>query len=155
MTWNERVQGEPTAADLAAIEAEWPLVEAELGLLDAQIVALSAARGLSPLDWRRLRRAERRVLAAWLRLMTARASGVVRGQRHDAVRYVLQSERMGHEVPGMRGVYAHITPRMRAELRDGLQELWEASLHERALLAERSAVNVLDGILARKGGSRP
>ena len=79
MTWNERVQGEPTAADLAAIEAEWPLVEAELGLLDAQIVALSAARGLSPLDWRRLRRAERRVLAAWLRLMTARASGVVRG----------------------------------------------------------------------------
>jgi hypothetical protein len=79
MTWNERVQGEPTAADLAAIEAEWPLVEAELGLLDAQIVALSAARGPSPLDWRRLRRAERRVLAARLRLMTARASGVVRG----------------------------------------------------------------------------
>ncbi len=39
------------------------------------------------------------------------------------VRYVLQSERMGHEVPGMRGVYSHVTPRMRAELRDGLQEL--------------------------------
>ncbi len=37
---------------------------------------------------------------------------------------------------------------MRAELRDGLQELWEASLHERALLAARSPVAVLDGILA-------
>ncbi len=63
------------------------------------------------------------------------------------VRYVLQSERMGHEVPGMRGVYSHITPRMRAELRDGLQELWEASLHERALLAQRSVVSVLDSEL--------
>jgi hypothetical protein len=30
---------------------------------------------------------------------------------------------MGHEAPGMRGVYSYITPRMRAELRDGLQEL--------------------------------
>lgn len=79
MTWNERVSGEPTAADLAAIEAEWPLVEAELGLLDAQIVALSAARGPSALDWRRLRRAERRVLAARLRLMAARPAGMAQG----------------------------------------------------------------------------
>jgi hypothetical protein len=55
---------------------------------------------------------------------------------------------MGHEVPGMRGVYSHITPRMRAQLRDGLQELWEASLHERAHLADRSAVKVLDRLLA-------
>jgi hypothetical protein len=55
---------------------------------------------------------------------------------------------MGHEVPGMRGVYSHITVSMRAELRNGLQELWEASLHERALLATHSAVAVLDGILA-------
>jgi hypothetical protein len=63
------------------------------------------------------------------------------------VRYVLQSERMGHEVPGMRGVYAHITTRMRAELKAGLQELWEASFHERALISDRSAVAVLDGLL--------
>jgi hypothetical protein len=54
---------------------------------------------------------------------------------------------MGHEVPGMRGVYSHITSHMRAELRDGLQGLWNASIHERALLAQRSAVAVLDGIL--------
>jgi Family of unknown function (DUF6284) len=55
---------EPTAADLAVIEAEWPLIEAELAAVDAQIRALSAAGGPSPLDWRRLRRVERRVLAA-------------------------------------------------------------------------------------------
>ena len=69
----------PTPAELAAIEAEWPLIEAELNLLDAEIVALSAAGGPSPLDWRRLRRAERRVLAVRLRLITARPAGVARG----------------------------------------------------------------------------
>jgi hypothetical protein len=58
---------EPTPADLDAIEAEWPLIEAELGVLDAQIAALNAAGGPSPLDWRRLRRASRRLLAAQLR----------------------------------------------------------------------------------------
>jgi len=69
------------------------------------------------------------------------------------IRYVLQSERMGHEVPGMRGVYAHITPCMRAELRDALQGAWETSLDERARRAECPAVAVLDGILARRGAA--
>ena len=59
---------EPTAADLAAIDAEWPLIDAELAVVDAEIRALSAEGGPSPLDWRRLRRAEHRLLAARLRL---------------------------------------------------------------------------------------
>ena len=59
---------EPTAAALAAIEAEWPLIDAELAVLDAEIRALAVAGGPSPLDRRRLRRAERRALAARLRL---------------------------------------------------------------------------------------
>jgi hypothetical protein len=46
------------------------------------------------------------------------------------------------------GVYSHITPGMRAGLRAGLQELWGRSLHERSRLALRSAVEVLDGLLA-------
>jgi integrase len=98
-------------------------------------------------------------LASWLPL---RPGLTPHGLRHGhqtwlddlGVRYVLQSERMGHEVPGMRGVYSHITPRMRANLRDGLQELWEAALHERALLAKHSAVTVLDGIIAGRGSRR-
>jgi len=54
----------PTPGDLAVIEREWPLVEAELSLVDAEISMVYAAeRGEpSPLDWRRLRRAEARVL---------------------------------------------------------------------------------------------
>jgi hypothetical protein len=55
--------GEPTPEDLAAIEAEWPLIAAELDVLDAEITIINSADrgGPSPLDWRRLRRAEARV----------------------------------------------------------------------------------------------
>ena len=54
---------EPSPGALAAIEAEWPLIAAELAVLDAEIALINAADhgGPSPLDWRRLRRAEARV----------------------------------------------------------------------------------------------
>ncbi|SCL21382.1 hypothetical protein GA0070616_2285 [Micromonospora nigra] len=60
------VTAEPTAADLAAIEAEWPLIAAELDVLDAEIILLYAEDhgGPTVLDWRRLRRAESRVTRA-------------------------------------------------------------------------------------------
>jgi hypothetical protein len=53
---------EPSAADLEAIEREWPLIEAERDLLDAEIALINAGREASALDHRRVRRAERRVL---------------------------------------------------------------------------------------------
>jgi hypothetical protein len=92
-------------------------------------------------------------VASWLPL---RPGLTPHGLRHGhqtwlddlGVRYVLQSERMGHEVPGMRGVYSHITPGMRADLVAGLQELWETSLDERACISRRSPVQVLDTLLA-------
>jgi hypothetical protein len=71
MTWDQRVSSEPTAADLAAIEAEWPLIEADLAVVEAEARMLRPG-GPAPLDWRRLRHAERRVLTAWLRLMVGR-----------------------------------------------------------------------------------
>lgn len=55
---------EPTPADLAAIEQEWPLIAAELELLDAEISYITAGPAVSVLDRRRIRRAQRRVLAA-------------------------------------------------------------------------------------------
>ncbi|AEB44216.1 DUF6284 family protein [Micromonospora maris] len=60
------VTPEPTIADLAAIESEWPLIAAELDVLDAQITLLYAEDqgGPTVLDWRRLRRAEARVTRA-------------------------------------------------------------------------------------------
>ncbi|PZF99497.1 DUF6284 family protein [Micromonospora deserti] len=60
------ITAEPTAADLAAIEVEWPLIAAELDVLDAEITLLNAEDhgGPTVLDWRRLRRAESRVTRA-------------------------------------------------------------------------------------------
>ena len=63
---------EPTHAELAEIEREWPAIEAELALLDAEIRMLSAEGGSSSLDWRRLRRAQRRVLALRTRPVAVR-----------------------------------------------------------------------------------
>ncbi|AZK94861.1 MULTISPECIES: DUF6284 family protein [Streptomyces] len=54
--------GEPSAAELDAIEREMPLIVAEIDLLDAQITVLD--RTPSELDERRLRRAAARALAA-------------------------------------------------------------------------------------------
>jgi hypothetical protein len=59
---------EPTDADLDAIEREWPVIEAELELLDAEIAVLVAGALVSSLDRRRVRRAIRRLLVARLAL---------------------------------------------------------------------------------------
>ena len=67
---------EPTAADLAGIEQEWPLIAAELDLLDAQIAFINAGPYASVLDRRRVRRAERRVLTVE-RKLEARAGARV------------------------------------------------------------------------------
>ncbi len=65
---------EPTAADLAAIEAGWPVTAAELAVVDAEIRIACAPGGPSPLDWQELRRARRQVLAARLRQQPSRSA---------------------------------------------------------------------------------
>ena len=66
----------------------------------------------------------------------------------DGIPEVLKTERMGHEMPGMHGVYGHVSPAMRADLKAALQERWEDSIRERARLSSRSMVPVLDALLA-------
>jgi hypothetical protein len=51
----------PSVEDLAAIEVEWPLIEAEVAVTDAEIRILTAVTP-TEWDWRRLRHARRRVL---------------------------------------------------------------------------------------------
>ena len=67
---------------------------------------------------------------------------------------LLRFERMGHEVPGMRGVYGHVSPAMRADLKAMLQDRWETSLRERARFSARSIVPALDPLLGASA-SRP
>jgi hypothetical protein len=66
----------------------------------------------------------------------------------DRIPEVLKTERMGHEMPGMHGVYGHVSPAMRADLKAALQARWERSLRERAQLCPRSIVPTLDALLA-------
>jgi hypothetical protein len=51
----------PTEAELAALVAEEPLIEAGLALTAVEIEILTSPHGLSELDWRRWRAAVRRV----------------------------------------------------------------------------------------------
>jgi hypothetical protein len=48
----------------------------------------------------------------------------------------------------MHGVYGHVSPGMRADLKAALQERWDSSLRERAGFSPRSIVPALDTLLA-------
>ncbi|MFJ6729641.1 DUF6284 family protein [Streptomyces sp. NPDC091281] len=64
---------EPTAAELHAIENEWPAIEADVKRLDALIKTLN--HHPDELSVRRVRRAQRRVLAARRALVNGELSG--------------------------------------------------------------------------------
>jgi hypothetical protein len=66
----------------------------------------------------------------------------------DGILKVLKTERMGHELPGMHGVYGHVSATMRATLKAALQERWESSLRERERLSPHSIVPALNALLA-------
>jgi len=76
------VEREPSAVELAAIEREWPLIEAELELLDTEISLIR--RQPSGWDWRRYRRAQRRVLEARRALATPTEQAVSLRSRRAA-----------------------------------------------------------------------
>jgi integrase len=94
------------------------------------------------------------VLASWLPVSPRLTPhGLRHGHKtwmdEDQIADVLKSERLGHEEPGMRAVYGHVSPVMRAELTDALQRRWQQSLRERARLAPRSSVRLLDALLTQ------
>ncbi|MBV9206046.1 MAG: hypothetical protein JO037_11720 [Actinobacteria bacterium] len=70
----------------------------------------------------------------------------------DQIADVLKAERLGHEEPGMRGVYGHVSQSMREELKAALEARWQESLHQRAQITPRSAVPLLDKLLAAVSG---
>jgi integrase len=66
----------------------------------------------------------------------------------DGIPEILAEQRLGHQVPGMRGLYAHASQRMLDELTADLQARWEESLRERAAIDPHSTVRLLDTLLA-------
>ena len=79
----------------------------------------------------------------------------VHGLRHghktwmaeDGIPEILAEQRLGHQVPGMRGLYAHASDRMRDDLKHALQARWEDSLRARATISPHSPVPLLDELL--------
>jgi integrase len=43
----------------------------------------------------------------------------------DGIPEILAEQRLGHQVPGMRGLYAHASQQMREKLTAALQARWE------------------------------
>jgi hypothetical protein len=68
----------------------------------------------------------------------------------DGIPEILKTERLGHDMPGMHGVYGHVSGAMRAHLKDSLQERWENALRERLRLSPRSVVAALDRLLTAR-----
>jgi hypothetical protein len=66
----------------------------------------------------------------------------------DGIPEILAEQRLGHDVPGMRGLYAHASERMRGDLTAALQARWDESLKARAGIASHSPVPLLDALLA-------
>jgi hypothetical protein len=66
----------------------------------------------------------------------------------DSIPEILAEQRLGHDIPEMRGLYAHASQRMREELTASLQARWEESLRERADIHPHSPVSLVDNLLA-------
>jgi hypothetical protein len=73
----------------------------------------------------------------------------------DKIPLVLQADRLGHDEPGMRGVYGHVSDSMRDEIKAALEARWRQSLYERSLSSPSSVVPLLDRLLASMGDPPP
>ncbi len=81
-------------------------------------------------------------MASWFPLVPGlTAHGLRHGHRtwmaEDGIPDILAEQRLGHEVPGMRGLYTHVSDRMRETLVKALQARWEDSLRARAAIRHR------------------
>ena len=65
----------------------------------------------------------------------------------DGIPEILAEQRLGHQVPGMRGLYAHASQQMRERLTATLQARWDESLRQRATIDPHSPVPLLDNLL--------
>jgi hypothetical protein len=66
------------------------------------------------------------------------------GGAGDGIPEILAERRLGHDVPGMSGLYAHVSQRMRDDLTAALQTRWEDSLRQRAAIGPHTPVPLLD-----------
>lgn len=128
--------------------AAWPAIQPESPDVPGTAVAYSPPRGrgiqVIPADI---------PLSSWLPLGPKLTThGLRHGHRtwmaEDGIPDILAERRLGHEVPGMRGLYTHVSDWMRATLTKALQARWEDSLRDRAAIHPHSPVPLLDELLS-------
>jgi Phage integrase family len=126
--------------------------------LDGRIIAHKTAADHCPGSWDPP--ASDVPLACWL---PVKDDLTPHGLRHshktwmaeDGIPEILAEQRLGHQVPGMRGLYAHASQRKREDLTGALQARWDDSLRERAAIGPHSPVPLLDNLLTPfQAGSR-
>jgi integrase len=110
-------------------------------------IAAAAAAAASP--------SAERALACWLPIKPGlQPHGLRHGHKtwmiEDQIAEVLQHDRLGHEMDGIKSTYSHVSESMRDKLKKALQTRWETALDERARLSPRSAVVLLDELLAAR-----
>lgn len=99
-------------------------------------------------------------LASWLPLVPGlTAHGLRHGHRtwmaEDGIPDILAEQRLGHEVPGMRGLCTHVSDRMREALVQALQARWVDSLRARTAIHPHSPIPLLDELLAPHRRQQP
>ena len=108
--------------------------------------------------------AERRAEWCWLPVAEGLDGLTPHGWRHSwktwaeesRIPEVMSESVLRHEIPGVSGVYRHVTPGMRAELADAETAAHEAALDARLEMSESSTVAALDGLLkARLEARKP
>jgi integrase len=45
----------------------------------------------------------------------------------DDIPEIVQAQRLGHRLPGVRGIYSHVTPAMQQRITTALQDRWRAT----------------------------
>ena len=119
--WPGRISAHKTAGDHCPGSGETPADEAPLACW------LPAKDGLTPHGLRHSHK-------TWM--------------AEDGIPEILAEQRLGHQVPGMLGLYAHASQQMRENPTAALQTQWEESLRQRATIDPHSPVPLLDNVMA-------
>ncbi|MFD0850925.1 hypothetical protein ACFQ07_01685, partial [Actinomadura adrarensis] len=71
----------------------------------------------------------------------------------DGIPDILKHDRLGHSMPGMGGTYGHVSPAMRQQVKDAMQQRWETALDQRLAISPTSSVPLLNELLAARSSS--